>query len=232
MHDDLHGDRCCPLADPRRRDLFSAVRLRREEASGREKRRRRRVSLGHFYQKMMVVFTHENKIEYNRRGLKIKGYIRVIHLCSYIDFSFSRLGVFEVERHIAPAIFWSPHWFVKMTVMACNDSHNSWKQAVVTRRSEEVLAGMLTRTGRDAHTSQPGQQHSRNSSVTLVLLRAGCPRLAVQHLYKSEEVGLGQAMGLAEDGGTSDLDSGAIVAGQPVECHGRVGTFPSKHRQW
>lgn len=73
---------------------------------------------------------------------------------------------------------------------------------------------MLTRTGRDAHTSQPGQQHLRNrpSSGSLALLRAGCPRPAVQHLYRSEELGLGQAMGLAEDGSGSDLDSGAIVA--------------------
>eukprot|EP00903_Cladosiphon_okamuranus_P005513 g5493.t1 len=57
---------------------------------------------------------------------------------------------------------------------------------------------MLARTGRQAHTPKPG----------LALLRAGSPRPAVQHLYRSEEVGLGQAMGLAEDGGGSDLDSG------------------------
>lgn len=72
---------------------------------------------------------------------------------------------------------------------------------------------MLTRTGRDGHTSQLGQQHSRNSSSSLILLRAGGgPRPAVQHLYRSEEVGLGRAMGLAEDDNSSDLDSGAIVA--------------------
>lgn len=73
-----------------------------------------------------------------------------------------------------------------------------------------MLAGMLARTGRDAHTSQSGQQRSSNNSGSLMLLRAGCPRPAMQHLYRSEEIGLGQAMGLAEDG-SSDLDSGAIT---------------------
>lgn len=99
---------------------------------------------------------------------------------------------------------------------------------VATRRSEEVLAGMLTRTGLDGQTSRPGQHHSRNGGGSLTLLRAGCPRPAVQHLYRSEEVGLGQAMGLAEDGCSSDLDSGEIVAGRDVEFHKRVGALPTE----
>lgn len=90
---------------------------------------------------------------------------------------------------------------------------------------------MLTRTGLDVQTSRPGQHHSRNGGGSLTLLRAGCPRPAVQHLYRSEQVGLGQAMGLAEDGCSSDLDSGEIVAGRDVECHKRMGTLPTEHRQ-
>lgn len=71
---------------------------------------------------------------------------------------------------------------------------------------------MLTRTGRDAHTSQgSGQQPLSESSCTLALLRTGCPRPVVQHLHRSGEVGFGQAMGLA--GGDSDLDSGKALAG-------------------
>lgn len=82
---------------------------------------------------------------------------------------------------------------------------------------------MLTRTNRGAITFQPGQKDSRNNCGSLILLRIGCPRPTVQHLHKSDEVGLGQAMGLAEDGNSSDLGSGAIMAGKGVEWHERVG---------
>ncbi|CAM9788595.1 unnamed protein product, partial [Pylaiella littoralis] len=81
------------------------------------------------------------------------------------------------------------------------------RRATESRHSEEVLAGMLTRTGRDATNSQAGQQRASASSCTIALLRAGCPRPAVQHLHRSGEVGLGRAMGLA-GGDSSDIDSG------------------------
>ena len=84
---------------------------------------------------------------------------------------------------------------------------------------------MLTRTGRDAQTSQHGQQSSIKGGGSLTLLRAGSPRPAVQHLYRSDEVGLGQAMGLIEFGSGSDSDSGAIVGNRCEEFHKRVGTF-------
>ena len=104
---------------------------------------------------------------------------------------------------------------------------------MATRRSKEVLAGMLTRTSRDAHMSQPGQRHSRHGrSGSLTLLRAGCPRPVVQHLYRSEEIGPGKAMELSGNGDSSDLDSGEVVADKDVAFHeGEASTTVSAARE-
>ncbi|CAM9249370.1 unnamed protein product, partial [Scytosiphon promiscuus] len=110
------GVRSKRLADPRRRDLFSALRRRQDQA----KRRRRRVSKG--------------------------------------------------------------------------------------RRSEEVLAGMLTRTVRDGRDCKASQQPPSTSNY-IALLRADHPRPAIQYLHGPTEVGLGRAMGMAARD-ESDLDSG------------------------
>lgn len=72
LRGDLRDDRGCPLAGPRRRDLFSAIRLRQEAVSGREKRRRRRVSSWLVYQTRMVAGEHQD-----RRGLSKRGHARL-----------------------------------------------------------------------------------------------------------------------------------------------------------
>lgn len=103
-----------------------------------------------------------------------------------------------------------------------------WKKATDSGRSEEVLAGMLTRAGRHAYTSQGGEQKAVASNG-IALLRAGCSRPAVQHLHSSGKVGLGRAMELA-GGDCSDLDSGAVLtSGQAM---GDTGAWWGGLRSW
>ena len=78
------------------------------------------------------------------------------------------------------------------------------------RQSVEVLAGMLTRTGRDARLSKTDEQHTSGDGRHLALLSAGCQRPAIQQLHEAGQVGLGRAVALAE-GDASDLDSGAAL---------------------
>lgn len=73
--------------------------------------------------------------------------------------------------------------------------------------SAEVLAGMLARSGRDAHYSEATHKRRTRDANQLALLRRDCQRVVVQQLYGAEELGLGQAMGLTGDD-SSDLDSG------------------------
>ncbi|CAM9662283.1 unnamed protein product, partial [Ectocarpus fasciculatus] len=80
------------------------------------------------------------------------------------------------------------------------------RRAIESRRSEEVLAGMLFRTDRDSLACQAGHQQP-NTSGCLALLRAGRPTLAVQQLHSSPEIGFGQALGLNGDD-RSELESG------------------------
>lgn len=143
-------------------------------------------------------------------SIKINDEKRDYRLCS-IDSNFERTQRLQDRMAEKPP--------TTIEKQFCTSSTPPWKKATEQRRSEEVLAGMLTRTGRDAHTSQDGQQPLSESSCTLALLRAGCPRPVVQHLHRSGEVGLGQAVGLA--GGDSDLDSGTTLTGDAGRRWGR-----------
>ncbi|CAM9290401.1 unnamed protein product, partial [Ectocarpus sp. 12 AP-2014] len=80
------------------------------------------------------------------------------------------------------------------------------RRVTESRRSEEVLAGMLFRTDRDSRVCQAGHQQL-NTSGCLALLRVGGPTPAVQHFRSSPEIGFGQALGLNGDD-RSELESG------------------------
>ncbi|CAM9635429.1 unnamed protein product [Ectocarpus sp. 4 AP-2014] len=80
------------------------------------------------------------------------------------------------------------------------------RRVTESRRSEEVLAGMLFRTDRDSRVCQVGHQQL-NTSGCLALLSVRGPTPAVQHLRSSPEIGFGQTLGLNGDD-RSELESG------------------------
>lgn len=95
------------------------------------------------------------------------------------------------------------------------------------RDSVELLAGILKRSGQEAHISQAQIRRGKDSHH-ITVLRAGCQTPCVQQLYGMGEVGLGQAMGLGgRYSSSSELDSGATcpMANKVVQLEASEGEF-------